>query len=182
MIHQYSSFKRTPRTREDDPFQEVTANIPKSIHTILKAKSIELNQPISKLIAMALDNELEAPQPFNYPVDLPTSTFVQDAYTDESGRIFSFLEKVNYGMSLDHLLLLRRNMGIMNKSVFLLGFRELLQTNMIEDFYPEKSKFRYDTTYRYYRVKKLEQKDIKTKRKKRKFIESVDTNEDDTSV
>lgn len=185
MKHQYSSFSRSKRRHQDrnpdNPFSEVTTHLPKSIHSILRAKSVELNQPMSKLIAMALDNELEVTHPFNYDVEMPTSTFMRDAYAEEAGKIYKFLQNINYGMALDHLVLLRRDIGVMNKSVFLLAFRELKQTGMIEEFYPDRSAFKYDTTYRYYRVKELTKKDIKDKRRKRNFIEGIEPDDDNDS-
>lgn len=135
--------------------------IPRSLSAILQAKSTQFQKPSSKLICIALDNELEVENAFYYPAELPTSPFIADAYANEAGNIFRFLEKVKSGLSLDHLVMARRDMSIQSKDVFLLAFRELVESGMIEDFYPDKAKFKYPEHVRFWRVKMATQKTSK---------------------
>jgi hypothetical protein len=168
--------RRYPEKRkEDDPFVEVKVYMPKSLHYILKAKSNEAHIPISKLICIALDNELDVPVPFLYPTELPASPYVQDAYIDEAGKIYDFLKKIPYGIARDHLLLCRRDMSVQTREVLLLAYRELLETDLIEEFYPEDASFRYPLNYRYTRRKDMNTPALrKEKYRNRKPIEVID--------
>ncbi len=129
-------YPKKEKKPEDDPFVPTKVYIPKSLHHMLKTLSDKIKMPVSKLIVMAIDNEFDTSSPFFYPTELPTSPFVADAYTDEAGKIYQFLEKIDYGIGLDHLLLARRDIGIFSKDEFLLAYRELLEQKMIEEFYP----------------------------------------------
>lgn len=153
--------------RADDPFTEMKLYVPKSLHFILKAKSDEIHLPISKLVSICIDNELEVANSFYYPTELPTMPFVPDAYVHEAGLIYDFLLKTPYGMARDALLLARRDIGINSKDVLMLAYRELLQTGLIEEFYPEDATFRYPLHYRYVRRKDAETASIRRKKYKK---------------
>lgn len=163
------------KRKEDDPFVEVKVYMPKSLHYILKARSNEVHMPISKLICIALDNELDVSTPFLYPTELPDSPYVPDAYVDEAGKIYEFLKNIPYGIARDHLLLCRRDMSIQTRDVLLLAYRELLKTELIEEFYPENASFRYPLNYRYTRRKDMDTSILRREKyRNRKQIEVID--------
>lgn len=145
--------RRRQRPKEDDAFDHITSHVPKGISRRLKAES-ELRQiPVSKLICYALDNELDCNPSFNYETKLPDSPYREFEYAEEAGKILQFLTRhfQDVGTGLDTLLLFRRDIGIESKERFLLGFRELLNKKLIEEFYPRYAKFKYGKDYRYYR-------------------------------
>ncbi len=152
----------------DDMFAEIRLYIPKSLHAILTAKSEAVHLPISKLNNMALDNELEqGANAFFYALDyeMPDVPYMKDAYLTEATKILEVMKKLKMGIPLDNLVLCRRDIGILDKRDFLLAFRELVKLELIESFYPEKARFRYDLNYLYWRVKQGDRVELKKKRK-----------------
>jgi hypothetical protein len=141
---------------DDDMFTEIRLYMPKSIHGILLAKSEAVHLPISKLNNFCVDNELEqGANAFFYDLDyeMPDTPYIVDAYAAEAMKILDVMKKVRSGLPLDQLVLCRRDIGIFEKRTFLLAFRELVKLELIESYYPEKARFRYDLSYRYWRVK-----------------------------
>lgn len=137
---------------ENDPFEKVTAFVPKSLSKLLRHISIQQDIPMSKLIAIAIDHEIERNNGFDQMLKKPESEFKKNEYVDESVRIFEFLKKFPGGTGVDTLWLFRREFGIKDKEIFMLSYRELIYSGMVEEFYPQNSKFKYPKTYRYVRI------------------------------
>lgn len=154
-----------PKDDEDSNFKPVRVYLPKSIAVILEAQSDLKNLPISRLIAIALDNEMTHGQPaLDYPLDKPTSPYIEQAYADEAGKILKFIEASSTPLSLDMLMLCRRDIGIMQKDVFMLGIRELFEVGLIEEFRPKHTAFKnFDENYKVIRATTAA--NFKTKRK-----------------
>lgn len=131
---------------------------------ILKKISQERGIPVSRLIAQAVDNELDAPYPFNYPCDEPSVEYDEIPYMNEAQKIFTFLQKYPRGMDRETLMLCRREIGIENRELFMLGLRRLLKTQLVEEFFPRKTVFRYPVEYRRIRPVKDDPRDLKKKR------------------
>jgi hypothetical protein len=91
----------------------------------------KMNIPISRLITIALENELNKEKPFTYDLTIPTDEFVEYAYIDEAGKIITFLMKYKKGLSLQFLALNRNEMGIPDIQTFLYAFRECLVKGFI---------------------------------------------------
>lgn len=152
-----------PKTRkfryEQNPYYAVKAYLPKSIQEELQKRSDALGLPMSRLIAIALDNELDSPVPFTYVCALPASVFIPMAYVEEASKIATFLMKFPTGVGRDQLVLFRRDMGIPNKETFMLAYRELLENGVIEEVNPPKKvKFDYPKGYKYTRLANQESK------------------------
>ncbi len=164
-------FVKPPRDRETDLFVEVKSYIPRSLHNLLKYKSEVMNLPVSRLICMAVDNELDQDPAFHYPTPMPTAEYVEGAYAEEAGLIMRYLEKiqeVSQGTGVDMLMLARRDIGIASRDVFMRAFRELLEVQIIEEFKPINPTFKnYSDEYRFVRIKPIEQVKIKRQRYKR---------------
>lgn len=107
----------------------------------LKEYSESLHLSISRLIGMAIDDQLfEKKYPFNWEFDLDESEeYIEYAFADEAGRIFSFLKGLPNGLSKDQLMIVRHDMNIKDKKTFMLAFRELLEKKMIEPYIASKS-------------------------------------------
>jgi hypothetical protein len=142
-------------SKNDMPFTKVEANlIPLSVFEKLKRISYDKRVPLAQLIAIAVDNELDSPHPFNFPCDLPTTPFIEGAYFKEAQQIHSFLMRYWRGMDKETLMLCRREIGIEDRSALLHGLRELLSTDtLVEEFIPKRTNFSYDRDYRRIRAR-----------------------------
>lgn len=160
------------RKKTDDIYVMVPVYIPKKTHEMLKARS-ESNdnpQPVSRLIAIAVDNELDVATPFHYPTDLP-SEYVEYAYAAEAGRLLSFLQKLPTGIAMDSIVLARRDIGIDDRKILLQCLKELFDKKLIEEYAPRRTMFNYGRGYRRIRVVGK----IEDKKKKYKRIEGQST-------
>lgn len=137
----------------DDPITSIEAHFPKHTMAVLKSYSENHAIPISQLIMRAVDNELDQPEPFKYSVEFPEVTFVEGQYIDEARRIYEFLKTRETGFDRETLMASRRMMNLEDKTLFLLGLRELLNQKMlVEEYRPTKVLFAYDKNYRRIRV------------------------------
>lgn len=113
------------------------------------------NITMSKLIAFAIDRELEIDRPFDFDDSIPDEDILEYAYADEAQRIIEFLSTWRVGTGKDILLLCRHEMGIEDKETFMLAFKECLDKGMIEAFKPPIRDDRRPPPddYYYYRVR-----------------------------
>jgi hypothetical protein len=144
--------------KKERPFTKLEASfIPFSMFEKLKKLSYEKRVPISMLIAIAIDNEFDSPNPFNYPVDEPTSEFIPEAFFKEANKIYDFLVEFPQGFDKASLMLLREDIGITGKDEFRFGLRELLLSEtLVEFFRPMRLNFPYEFGYQRIRPKQIE--------------------------
>lgn len=163
-----------PKTYEtDDVFKALNAFIPKKTVEMLEAISEDKRVPVSRLIAIAVDNELDCVPPFNYPTKRPDSEYVEFAYAEEAQKLLEFIERCPQGVGLDTLLLVRRDLGIEHRELVLLGYRELLEQGLVEVFKPINTSFNYGRHYRRIRAVGLDHKKLSKMRYKRLEGESL---------
>lgn len=128
----------------------------------------QLKLPISRLVAMAIDNELSKEKPFdNFELNFPDEEFIEYAYLEQAGKIIDYLKKVS-GFGLDQLLILRHDIGVPDKRELLLGLRESLTKGFIEGYKIKPKpwvKTEYDENYMFYRIKEDHPKERKKVRK-----------------
>lgn len=136
----------------DDPFEKITFFAPKSLTKLLRHTSIQKDIPMSKLVSIAIDHEMERLDGFDQLLVKAQSEFKKNDYAQEAVRIFEFLKKFPGGTGIDTLWLFRREFGIKDKEIFMLAYRELIYSEMVEEFYPQNSKFKYPKTYRYVKI------------------------------
>ncbi len=137
-------------------------------YRILKGISDKIRMPISQMIAIAIDNELDAPKPFNYPIAMPESEFVEGSYFDEAKKILDFLKKRRTGMDVETLILCRRDIGVEDRETLLLGLRELLNTSLVEEFFPRRLNSVYREGYTRIRVITQDPRELKKDRFRKK--------------
>lgn len=143
--------------------------LPDETKKILKLKSEESGLPISRLIAIAIDNELDSPSPFTYLCSWPINEYIEYAYVEEAQKIYQYLLKFPSGIGRDLLMLHRRDIGVTNRNDLMLALRELLEKDMIEEIpVPKNAKFKkYKKDYKYIRLKHIDRASLlKRKRKK----------------
>ena len=140
---------------------------PQSIAAYLEEKSKASGVPISRLVVYAVDNELDAPVPFNYPTDLPATEYVQYAYADEAAKIAKFLSAFASGTGRDTLLVSRRDIGVPNADALLCGLRELIREGVVEEVTPPQSvKFKYPVGYKYVKLKGIARNTVINRKRK----------------
>jgi hypothetical protein len=128
-----------------------------SLHTkqLLESISFAYKLPITTLVAIAIEHELQRDKPFDYDVSLPKDEYLEFSFVDEAGKILDFMRKFA-GLSLEQMCLNRHDMGIPDHDRFMLGFRECLVNQMLETYTPKTSsfsKFKYPDDKVFYRVK-----------------------------
>ena len=131
---------------------------------------------ISRLLAIAIDNELEEEDPFLFDYTLPEFDVNNDmAYIDEAGKILNFLNLTGKSYGLDVLLMLRFDIGIPSKILFLGGFNEALIKGFItvdKGHRPPSQDF--GSEYDYYKSAPLDPINEKAKRKKIKELKQLE--------
>ncbi len=151
----------------DDTFALLKIYCPRAIANAVKEKAEAAGLPVSRLFCIAVDNELDAPVPFNFPCLLPSNTFIEMAYAEEAQLIAKYLVRFLNGTSRDQLMLCRRDIGVLNKTTFMLAYRELLEAKVIEEVPPpKKARFKYPAGYKYTRLVHVD-RSAALKRKKR---------------
>ena len=120
-------------------------------------------------MAIAIDHELDkGKNAFNYDLSAPEDEFIPEAFLEEAGLIINYMKKSS-GMPLDMMLTMRHDMGISDKKVFLLAFRECVTVGMLEAYkprQPEYIKIKYDEDFVFYRVKGADKPAAKKARRK----------------
>ena len=112
-----------------------------SHHKSLESFAKMYKLPISRLIAIAIERELERDTPFKVDFTLPTD-FIDGAYADEAGKILKFMRRLRSGVTLDFLYVLRHDMDITDGRAFLAGFSECVKAKKLEKSdAPESSKY-----------------------------------------
>lgn len=140
---------------------------PRGIAAAVKQKAEQAGLPVSRLFCIAVDNELDAPVPFNFPCLLPSNTYIEMAYAEEAQKIARYLTKFLNGTGRDQLMLCRRDIGIPNKTTFMLAYRELLEVGVIEEVaVPKKVKFKYPAGYKYARLKHVDRSMLLNRKKR----------------
>lgn len=122
--------------------ERVSTYISKHHKEELTRRAFETKIPISRLIAIALDNELSRPDAFEFDSELPTDEFMEYSYADQAAKLVRYLKDVE-GLGADQLLLVRHDVGIPDKDEFLFALRECLNAGIVEEFKPKKGIFKH---------------------------------------
>jgi hypothetical protein len=99
------------------------------------------NIPISRLICIAIDNEMMREKPFDFNTDFPTEEYAEYTFVEEASIIIRFLQKMRGGMSIENLLLLRHDIGISDRHTFLAAIKEAMAKDFIEEFTQTKKNY-----------------------------------------
>ena len=147
--------KRKSQLPKEKMIYEVKGYVCKSTFDYLNnLTKVDGGLPISRYVQIAIDNEMDQEKPFNYPLTWPEGVYLEDQYAHEATLIFTFLRKYSMkGISLMMLLLLRREVGIESREKVYRGYVELLNSGMVEEFYPKHSGFTFPRWYRKIKIK-----------------------------
>lgn len=135
---------------------------------------------ISKLVAIAVDNEMSKGLEGRFKVDLclPDIDDVEEfAYAHEAGKLLDFLKVLQNGTSLMMLYILRHEIGVSDKDRLLYALSDLLQRKMVEAYRPEPTKYMIEVPEDliYYKAKFKKERKVKTRyKKKEKSFEDLE--------
>lgn len=147
-------------------FTKVSATVADNDYETLLFHSEASGFPKSRLIAIALHNEMLKERPFQLPIQMPDTYYEEFKYADEAGRILNFLRKQDTGLGLDMLYMLRKKIGIEDGELFMEAWRELIEQNLVDEVKPSKKYYpNIPDNYTYYTVRG---NNVKAKKKKRK--------------
>ncbi len=121
-----------PIDYDREKMPSVRVYLPPSIIELLNAAAKKSRVSVSRVVAYAIDNELSAPQPFDYPSSWPTGPHVTGSYLHEGQLINAYLKKFPMGLGMDQLLLQRRDIGIVDKQNIKLGVAEMMNSGLFE--------------------------------------------------
>jgi hypothetical protein len=116
--------------KPNDLFEKVEVYIPKSIMHILREVSDERVITPERLVAMAVDNELDCVPKFNYPCVTPETIREYD-YAGAAKKIYDLLTRLPHGTTKESIVLCRRDIGIESREEVLGGIRELIDKKMV---------------------------------------------------
>ncbi len=141
---------------DDKLMERISCFISKHAKNKLMYYAHDKMMTLNRLVGIALDNELMKEKPFDLETDYPDEEYVEYAYVDDAAKIIAYLKR-STGFGLDMLLLMRHDIGIPDKRVFLLAFRECVEKEFLETFIP-RIRVRATTNnpedYVHYRLKK----------------------------
>jgi hypothetical protein len=126
-------------------------HLPKFVNQTMRDIALEKGLPISRLVQIAIDNELVTATPFEFDCSWPESEFIENAYIEEATRVELLLKRFPWGIGLDALTLLRHDVGVQDKERFIYGVRELFQMGKIEFRKTQRSvnSFQYPPDYEF---------------------------------
>ena len=117
-----------------EPFlKKISASLSPSTYEKVMKLVREKKRPISRLIGIALDNELNRENPFEFNADIPEEEHAEYSFTNEGGKILEFIG-THEGFGLDLLLLCREDIGVPEKERFLAAFKEIANKDLIEPY------------------------------------------------
>lgn len=138
----------------------------------LQAISKSRDIPMSRLIGFLIDTELQKENPFDVDIALPIKNYSGYRHLAEIAKIVNYMrEKMTLETGLDVLILLRNEIGIPDKNLFLAAFAECLNGKQVEAFKP-RAKLKgapYPKNYVHYRLVGLDPKYKKYLRLKKEF-------------
>lgn len=123
-------------------YKKVVVYLPASLEAIVRTKALETNMPMSRLIAIAVDNEMDAVEPFHYPCEMPDDINELD-YVTEGGKLYRFIKNnygIEYATTLQSLILTRRDLNMSRETVGI-ALRAALKSNNIVEVRNKNTRF-----------------------------------------
>lgn len=143
-----NKFKKEFRERA---LQNANTGISKAMMEKLDEYSIKMQVPKQILISRAIANELDSKNPFEVDFTIPSVPFDEENKNPFTYKLYEYIKK-NQNLSIEHLVLLRDDIGIREKDDVLLALRDLVEIGMIVGRYPQMPKFPYPRTYKVYKI------------------------------
>lgn len=143
---------------EGNEFSKVMVFMPKDMYEIINAEAKRTGLKRSRLVAIAIDNELDTEKPFTYNCNMP-DTVTEYGIGADAQTILDFLSPFTRGVSLDTLVLCRRTLDLSRERV-LAAVRYLESKDWVDVF--QKSKY-FDEVFPNVRIRKDARKELEEK-------------------
>ena len=138
---------------DSDAYVKLITTVPKELAEALKAQAKKLEISPARLMAYAIDNELDLDQPFTYSTEIETP-YIYGEFYQESLKVFNYMKKRGSGAGRDTLLLARREIGLTTKREVLGGVRELLKRYQLVEYKPGRNTVsHYPESYRFLKIR-----------------------------
>lgn len=158
--------KKPPRALD---LVDIKAYLPPWLMSKVREISVFKGIPMSRLIGVALDNELLREIPFEcrtiapLPHEVPVKKF---EYADQANKLAKWLRQFPRGVDRELMILCRKDYGVESREEVLLAWRELFIGNLVEDVKPDNvTKFRYPETTEFVRLKGVSPRELYNERK-----------------
>lgn len=134
----------------DNIYELFKLYLPRTIAGKIRKESDRTGIPMSRLICIAVDNEVSNERAFYYPTEKPGSVYIENAYAAEASKVFDFMKYFKRGTGVDTLMLHRREMDIETPVTLMLAVRELLEQQMLFEIEPPRgSQYKAVKGYKY---------------------------------
>jgi len=168
---EYSDLKGGCKVREkEDKTTYVKVPISKTIKMRLKNVSASTGLPMSTIVGLALDAEMERNPRLSYDLTLPDN-YIEYAFAAEAGRILDYIKKLRKSsISIDFIYMLRHDIGVTDKEKLLGAFRELIEKEfLVEVKAPFLTNYKYPDDYKFYGVPRTT-KESKEEREYKQYL------------
>lgn len=128
----YGRRRRGNKTYEDRNFIGMKVYLPRDLHTMLMAYRASKGIPITRLITIAVYNEMRRDKSFYLRLQ-PETEFKAGKYTNEATVLMRFLKENHGGMAKDLLILSRHLIGIDDEDAILHAITELKDLGLVEE-------------------------------------------------
>jgi hypothetical protein len=123
---------RGPKGTKVDCMAHPTTNISNKTLEKLKELGLATKTPVGRLIAIAIDNEFEQPEPFRYDLKrLAASDPIEDN-SEEAQKIYTYIMgSFQTGISYCLLMICRLDFGVSDKTRVMVGLDELIRKKIM---------------------------------------------------
>jgi hypothetical protein len=166
-------FRKRKLLDPQNPFQLVRSYLAKGTFKILENKAREMGLPIPRLVAIAVDNELEKLKPFTLDT---CSAFLPERQPcqEDVTKLGNYMMNFESGTGREMLMLCRRDIGILSRENFLYAYRDAMRSHVInEGKAPNKGHHQYRETYPWVRLTGITKEQLAARKKQiaEKFAE-----------
>lgn len=166
--------KSLPSKYSEDPFVETIVRIPRDLYNKTKDYKTIVKQPMSTVVSIALDNEIDCDNPFHYdcsPTTYEEEPYIEFKYAQEAKQLLDFLIKFPKGCAPELLMMCRREYGLEHRVDVRRALRELYETGQIELCAPTGYRKKLcDSSYRFWRVVGAERVPEKKRKRFKKIM------------
>lgn len=116
---------------------QANAWLSKEHHKKLLELSTSTGLTMSRLIAIAIDNEMFAKKPyqsFATFINAELQPYQEYEFAESAGKIVNYMRGLPSGLALDLMYILRHDIGIKDGLEFMHAFRECLKKGMLVEF------------------------------------------------
>lgn len=153
----YKLLSRIPTAEGKILSKHFHQHLPIELFDRLEKIAKERKLSLTTLGAIAFENELACPNPFEYNFTVP-SGYYENKYPKQCQAIYNWLAWHKYGASVDSLVMFRKDYGVLDANVVLSCIAELLDKKMIEWVHRPRSSYRYEGGKLYLKAIKLNER------------------------